>query len=132
MNQKSYIPKLSEEELEKRAQTIKPVIRFDGTLHYIEDVHLSNVSHIWSPVKKDVASGLLPVTNVVTYHTYGYCGLFKPSIAEVLAQVPEEIVDQVCAFEIVEKPKSAEDLNRNLEALNTGYHFATVQLYKKE
>ncbi|MBP6888251.1 MAG: hypothetical protein KBC21_00965 [Candidatus Pacebacteria bacterium] len=132
MSKESYIPKLSEEELQKRYQLIKPVIRFSGTLYYIEDVHLSNVSYIWSPVKKERASGLMSIAKVTTYHTYGYYGLFKPSIAEVLAQIPEEMVDQVCAFEIVERPESAEDFGKDIVAIKAGYHVALAQLYKKE
>lgn len=132
VNKESYIPKLSEEELQKRSQLIRPVIRFGGTLYYIEDVHLSNVSYIWSPVKKERASGLVSVAKVTTYHTYGYYGLFKPSIAEVLAQIPEEMVGKVCAFEIVERPERAEDFSKDIKAFKAGYHVAVVQLYTKE
>jgi hypothetical protein len=57
--------------------------------------------------------------------------MFKPSIAEVLAQIPEEHLEQVLAFEIVDSPNNVDDLNAEREALNAGYHIATTRLYKR-
>lgn len=45
--------------------------------------------------------GLSMLAEVTTYHTCGYAMFFKPSIAEVLAQIPAELVDKVVAFEVL-------------------------------
>lgn len=132
MAAKIFIPQLSEGEMYARAETVKPVVRFNGVLHYIKDVDLFNISYIWSPEKADVAPALVPLEKIVTYHSYGHPALFKPSIAEVLAQIPCVLVKKVCAFELVERPHDVNDLNRDSEALQAGYHVAKVQLYTKE
>jgi hypothetical protein len=73
----------------------------------------------------------VPICQITTHHSWGHYSLFKPSIAEVLAQIPAEHLNQVVAFEIVVKPETAEDLNKDLEALNAGYHVATTRLYAR-
>lgn len=102
-----------------------------GELYYIEPVDPRGVAFSWDPIPTEKAMGLKPVRDIQTYHTFGYHGFFKPSIAEVLAMIPLEVVDEVVAFEIVDGPETAEDLKENLEAFNAGYHVATTRLYKR-
>lgn len=66
---------------------------------------------------------------VVTYHSYGYYGLFKPSIAEVLSQIPAQHLENAVAFEIIQQPETVEDLNINIDILNLGYHAAATRIY---
>lgn len=104
----------------------------DGKLYYIEEVaNLRRVSYTWSPKpSKPVEEGSLnPLTDIRTYHTWAYYGFFKPTIAEVLAQIPESQIEDVVAFEIIDSPKTAADLNKESVALNDGYHVATTRLY---
>ena len=68
------------------------------------------------------------VARIRTLHTYAYYGFFKPSIAEVLAQIPSHLVDSVIAFE-TKGPGDADDLNDDRSALNAGFHAATTILY---
>jgi hypothetical protein len=84
------------------------------------------------PKPAEEVKGLKPIRDIRTHHTYGYYGFFKPAIAEVLAQIPEDILEQVVAFEIIKWPQDADDLNKELEALNAGYHVAITRLYSKE
>ncbi len=124
------IPRLDYDELRRRADAIKPLVRSDvGVLNYIEEPSLSQVSFIWDPVVTDAAEGLEEVTRIVTLHTFGYAALFKPSIAEVLSQIPEDMLEQVKAFEIF-GPATADDLNANLEELQESFHVAITILYR--
>lgn len=130
---KSWIPKISDERLRELHKRIKPVVRFaNKDLFYIEPVDLRNIAYTWDPKPADKAMGLKTLCDITTYHTYSYYGFFKPSIAEVIAQIPEEHLQKVVAFEIVGKPETASDLNREHEALNEGYHVATTRLYVQE
>jgi hypothetical protein len=130
---KVWIPKVSEARIRELAERIKPVVEFERKgLRYIEPQDLYNVAYTWEPKAAKKAVGLKPICDVTTYHTYGYYVLFKPSIAEVLAQIPAEHLDKVVAFQIIEGPETAEDLNREHEALNAGYHVAKTRLYAKE
>lgn len=127
---KTWIPKVSSERIIELSGRIRPVVEFPRKGRcFIEPVDLFDVSYTWGPRPADKATGLKPLREITTYHTYGYYGMFKPSIAEVLAQIPAEYLDMVVAFEIVESPETADDLNREPEALNAGYHVATTRLY---
>lgn len=100
-----------------------------GLAYYIEPVDLFSVAYTWDPKPAAPATGIRPIRDITTYHGYGYYGMFKPGIAEVLAQIPEELTDSVVAFEIIKAPETSDDLNREQEALNAGYHVATTRLY---
>ena len=76
------------------------------------------------------ADSLKALGTIATLHAWGYYGVFKPSIAEVLAQIPAGYLDEVVAFEVA-GPKDAEDLNREKEALDAGFHVARTTLYAK-
>jgi hypothetical protein len=88
-------------------------------------------SFLWDAKPAKKAKKLKTLCDITTHHSFGFAGFFKPSIAEVLAQIPEEHLDKVVAFEIVEAPESADDLNREREATNAGYHVAKTRLYTK-
>jgi len=133
MAKKVWIPKISDEELSRLSSRIKAVVNFPGKGKcYIEPVGLRDTAFTWSPKPAEKAKGLKPLRDIRTYHTWGYYGLFKPSIAEVIAQIPKELLDQVVAFEIIKHPETADDLNKEPKALNAGYHVATTRLYSKE
>lgn len=136
METNNFIPKISTAVLHERAGRIKPVVSFvnDGvsSRYYIEEVSLCSVAYTWDPVTTNVAEDLVVLGQIITYHTYGYYGFFKPSIAEVLAQIPEKYLETACAFEIVAQPHNAEDLNEHIAILNAGYHVAITQLYGKK
>ena len=58
-----------------------------------------DVAFTWDPKPTTRAAGLIKLDQIVTNHTYGYHGMFKPSIAEVLCQIPEKYLNDVVAFE---------------------------------
>ena len=122
------IPILNKEEVERRASKIYTII--DGKI--VDEPNYITTAYNWEPrFKGPCEENLEILKDISTLHSYGYYGLFKPSIAEVLAQIPDEIIDQVCAFEIIDSPKTADDLNKNIKILNAGFHVATTRLYAK-
>lgn len=72
------------------------------------------------------------IDDVEMLHTYSFPGFFKPSMYEIFSQIPENIVEQVDAVEIIWHPYVAEDFNRNLEAFNDSFHTSVVRLYRKK
>ena len=120
------IPLMPLEEIESRAERIKPII--NGKV--VDCPDLVSTAYTWDPKFKDeVLPELKVLQTICTYHGYGHYSLFKPSIAEVLAQIPDDLLQQVVAFEIVDRPETAEDLNKHLDALNAGFHVAYARLY---
>lgn len=99
---------------------------------YIKKVDLFNISFIYDPRPTEEATNLVPLADITTYHEFNCRQCFAPSIAEVIAQIPEEYLGRVAAFEIIEKPETATDLNLQKEAVNDGYHVAKTRLYTKE
>lgn len=140
---KMSIPKISEEELLKRYEQVKPVVSKNGQLFALREYPLEELktcSYTWdldANVREKIKEGELePLQGRDFYciHTYGYHGFFKPTIYEVLAQIEEHVLPLVSAFEIIEKPGCAEDFHRDwftTMAFRQSYHVSKVRLYKK-
>lgn len=133
------IPKITDEELLKRYAKIKPIVDIGGKKYFLREFTLKELrsfSYIW---KKD--EDKTQEVNMEEYvsigedfeclHTYGYYGLFKPSIAEVLSQIKDIDVELVDAFEIIKSPETMEDFGKNINAFNQGFHSSIVRLYNK-
>lgn len=136
---KSWIPAIADDVLEEMAQRMMPVMHKDGAFWQVALpvpkagqtlAHtLRTTAHLWEPRLLPLVPGLRELSRVRTYHTFGYHGFFKPSIDEVLAQVPRYLLATVQAFEVVEGPQTADDLNCEKTATQAGYHVATTVFY---
>lgn len=111
---------------------IRPIVEVDGNKMYIEQPCVYTQAFLWEPKLSAIAEDMEPIADVKTYHTFGFYGFFKPTIAEVLIQIPECHEKETIAFEIVKSPGTADDLNEEIEALNQGYHVATTRLYRRK
>ena len=135
------IPKISDEEMQKRYEHIKPVITVNGKLHYFREFtlkELSDISYLWNSdedVREEVGENeleFLEGREFVCLHGYGYYGFFKPSIGEVLSQIKEHDVPLIKAFEIIETPQTSVDFHKDSFtsiAFDNGYHVSIVRLY---
>jgi uncharacterized protein (DUF2236 family) len=126
------IPEITDEEIERLSKQMRACYRFDKVLRYIVPVDARCVAFTWDAEQAEVAEDLEALEDILTLHRYAYYGFFKPSIAEVMAQIPKELLDQVVAFEIVEHPEDVSDLKATTEAVHAGFHVATTRLYKKK
>ena len=136
------IPSISDEELYKRYETIKPVITVNGKLHYLRKFSLDEIkgiTYIWNlekDLRQEVDEGELEQWEGKDFkclHTFGYSRLFKPSIGEVLSQINECDVPMVKAFEIIKHPHLFSDFEQDSftsRAFKAGYHVSVVRLYK--
>ena len=141
---KMSIPEISNEELRKLYERIKPVVRVNGSLHYLREFSLEElrrISYLWSAtenVREEVKDNELEVMegrDFVCLHTYGYPGFFKPTIGEVLSQLDENDIPLVKAFEIIECPEVSEDFYKDsftTIAFKNRYHVSTVRLYREK
>lgn len=128
---------LSKEEKIKYAKKIKPVLRVkkDGTrvmtedgsfnksgkLYYIQPVDIKTQAFTWDPrvIYSEKPEGLVKVTDIYTLHFDSHF-FFKPSVEEVLDNIPGTILDKIDAFELY-----SADLTPNSE----GTVRAKVRLY---
>jgi hypothetical protein len=89
----NFPPPLCREELQRRASKCRHLYCDGGIFiaHLPDDVH--GVSYTWSSKERkiDTVTDLSHITKVgeyPTFHSYGYVGFFKPSVAEVMQHLP--------------------------------------------
>lgn len=104
-----FIPAIKRETVDELLQRITPLLRdCEGVLCKYqpqEPMDPVNVSFTWN---KSMCCGqpadareLRLLDAIHTYHTCGYHMAFRPKIAEVLAQIPEHLLERVSAFEVL-------------------------------
>ena len=137
MAKKNRIPEISNKRLKELCKRIKPVERFadgpdglfrslGGWLYYIRDVNPRNVAFTWDPKPTERAIGLKELCCIDTYHTFAAPVCFKPTIAEVIAQIPEKLIDKVVAFETLSQDLSSANIADDY------HHVTQTILYGKE
>lgn len=102
------IPEIGHEELEALALRIQPVRHknVDGkpVLHHLHPTELRTQSFLFDPAwGEPVQEPLYEHARIETYHSTGYGALFKPSVEEVLAQVPAHLHKEVDYFETLDE-----------------------------
>jgi len=140
---KVSIPKITKEELVKLYEKIKPIVEIEGKKYFLREFsyeEISGVSFLWNAHedKREIVNmdEYIPLSqyDFECIHTYGHPTLFKPSIKEVLAQIPDNIkrcVDTF-VFEIIEQPETAADFDKNKIVFDNGFHLSKVRLYVKK
>lgn len=93
-------------ELYKR---IKPIVKDEGKLYYLTDTDPVATSYMWEGKTTVEATGIEPFAEVRTLHkrymmddgpfkVYRY--VFRPTVSEVLSQIPEELLERTVAFQV--------------------------------
>ena len=134
---KLEILEINDKRLKELYQLLKPIVTIDEMKYLLREFtlqELRNQSYIWNrhEDKRDVIdpNKLETVDDFLCLHTWGYYGLFKPSIAEVLSQAPESVIEQANTFEIIESPETREDVFKYKEVIDNGFHLSKVRAYK--
>lgn len=129
---KTKLNLLDDEKLEELNERIIPLIGEKTCEDKFVLYDIKWTSYLWDEerfVKKVDMSRLQSIAKVEMLHKYSYYGLFKPSIAEVLSQIPEEYVDKTVAFKIIDRPMSSSDFGKHQKTFNDGFHTSIVELY---
>ena len=138
---KVSIPEISDDQLKKRYAQIRPIVSDEqGNKFWLKEFQfdeLKTIAYNWDHERRGEpvnAHELCPLLNedFACIIKYGYYGLFKPTIAEILAQIDTPCIKIVRAFEIIERPILAEDFYKtslHTAIFNASYHVATVRLY---
>ena len=134
---KLEIPEIDDKRLKELYQLLKPIVTIDEMKYLLREFtlqELRNQSYIWNrhEDKRDIIdpNKLETVDDFLCLHTWGYYGLFKPSIAEVLSQAPESVIEQANTFEIIESPETREDVFKYKEVIDNGFHLSKIRAYK--
>jgi hypothetical protein len=128
---KAFVPEISDILLNKLIKKIVPVIRKEDKLYNIELPDLRHTAYTWDTKLKDEHKDLIEVARIKTDHYCGYYGFFKPSVAEVIAQIPEGFINKICAFEILADMDSGTEDEVKIYSDGNG-HQATTILYGRK
>lgn len=123
----------TDENVKELAKKFLPIrIKGDKAFHLQHNADLFNQSYTWDAKEKPYKGDLYVLDRLWTVHSYGAPGLFKPSIAEVIQQIPR-CYDKlkICYFEI-NGPEDASDLNLWIDHIHAGVHVAKTTLYLPE
>lgn len=131
------IPEITQDELKERYKRIKPIVEIEGVKYYLRDFTIeeltkcSYIGYANEDKREKVDMSLLITRNndFECIHKYNYYGFFKPSIAEVLAQISNLDLEFTDAFEIIKSPQTCEDFITNPVVFNNHFHISTVRLY---
>lgn len=134
---KIILPHLTDDELLARYRRIKPIVFYQELYYYLKRYNakmMRNQSYIWN-IERDIRtqadmSDAITLAEFPCYHTYGWYGIFKPSIAEVLQQFPDEVLEEANAFYMTSTPNNEYDLGLQQEIVNAGCHSSTVKALK--
>lgn len=123
---------VAKEQLNRTLQHLKPVFRRSENLHYaiIDDIDVHAAHFVDQPTKIAPVTGLEIYTVVPTLHWFGFKSHFRPTLAEVLIMLPEDLPSGVIAFELV-GPITEDDFNRQQFAIEKGLHAANAILYTR-
>lgn len=92
---------------------------------------LFTVAYLWEMQieEKPIEEDLFPLQKIHTVHEYGYHGCFKPSIAEVIYQIPGVYRNLDALYFDLHGPEDDGDLNLWVEHVQAGVHVARCDLY---
>lgn len=131
---KLQIPAITDGQLLLVLERLRPVVEQDGALWDIEIPDLRRCAFTWDPKVTHHRPDLIAAITIKTLHSYGAPSFFKPSIADVIAQLPDALADwpgdvsSLVAFS-VEGPDSIDP--GDADAFNAGYHVAKTTLYRR-
>lgn len=119
------VPKISDEKISEMLEKISPVVLHDNKLFKIKEVHPRNVAFTWDPQPTEEYPNLVEIGRIKTDHLCAYYGFIKPSIAEVLPQIPDESLDEICAFQTVTS-SDKKDEQPGLYRSGEGHRLTTI------
>lgn len=130
MSEESRIPNKGEEFVNEWLARIKPVTKVNGVLYHCKcDAHPYNQAFTWMMTSTSEASDLEEVCKIPTLHLYGYYGFFKPSLAEVIQQIPVDLLYEVDYFHC--QGPTLDEMAKNEALFNEGYQVAETTLYRR-
>ena len=139
---------MEKEEVLKYCNVIKPIIRVNYNPFFLRDftdTEVVNLYYNWCPDKaEDIKEADLAtkvnidklhiVRDIQMFHSYkshGSPNFCKPTILEIISQIPSDYLDTVAAFEVIDFPKTYNEIISNKYEFDEGYTVFTVRLYSR-
>lgn len=135
MERNFEIPEMSNEDITHWYKSIKPIVNHGVYLRKLSSEESTNVAYTWLTKSKDYAdpvdySKLLVLEDVKMLHEFGMIALFKPSVGEVIRQIPKEHLEKVVTFEIIYGAIGMTSTFK--DESKQGFHVSIVRLYQSK
>lgn len=129
------IPFMENAEIMRYYERIKPIVpRSQGDSYLTELNEHAVTSYAFNKIEEGEEtevlvdySELATLADVKMIHGWGYHIYFKPSVAEVIRQIPKDLLDKTVAFTLIWG--STTSLFK--EEFDAGYHPSIIRLFKK-
>lgn len=136
MERKFKIQMMSDGDIARWYATIKPIVKNGGKSTYLRELlesELKTTAYNWLNEPKDYGdivdyTKLSVLADVKMLHSWSYYGIFKPSVSEVIRQIPKEYLEKVVAFEIINGAIGMDTIFK--AELEEGFHVSIVRLYQ--
>ncbi len=138
MKQKLEIPELSVEEILKRYSHIRPIKKYSDTPMYLRRLlsyevtdRAYNLFHFSDDFEKVVDyNQLSPLVDIKMFHTrvWVFNNLFRPSVGEVLSQIPDEYLNKAVAFEMLKGGIDYKGMYK--KEFDAGFFVSVVRIYQ--
>lgn len=112
---KVSIPKIGDAEVERRRALHLPLVLRNGSYLTVPPHDIRSTAYPWLEKLGAPATPGRLLGAALTLHGYGYHGFFKPSVHEVLCQVPQALLDVPTWF-VVHGPDTADDFYKSLDS----------------
>lgn len=145
-NKKIEIPEISDQRLNALYSSLKPIVMIEGKKYILEKLSLYELRYLKYPwcQKEEIKQMIEPnrletVDDFICFSPWSIyhniCEQSKPcwfniSVAQVLSQVPENILGEANAFEIIEYPEEMEDFVKYDNVAYSGYQLSKIRAYK--
>ena len=94
----AFVPDITEEALQALVKRFTPLFRDEeGVIWKMKIPHLRTSAYTWDPVLTEKVEFEI-VAEEQTDHYANFIGYFKPSIAEVMSQIPTDLPEECNAF----------------------------------
>ena len=124
---KAEVPPISDELLSERLKRFAVLVQKDGELFRRTPCDPRNIAFTWEKPTEGGPVQFKEVTRTRTKHTCGYHAFFKPSLAEVLAQMPDDVGDANAFFIITDTFATGETDADDIQLFKDGSgHLATT------
>ena len=131
------IPKLSDEKLLWLYHSIRPIVFKEEAKYFLKELtlyELRNLSFLndefINPNMKFNSNNFEVVEDFPCLHLFNDYKVFRPSVLEVLVQLPNDSIKYSSVFEIIEKPKTSDDVFLYPELEAKHLHLSKVRTYK--
>ena len=133
---KASVPRFAKDSprLAELSGRIRPLVRVDGQLMYGADVEPFQ-SYPWKSPTEPCKEMFRVLAKKRVFVTWAYYGFFKPTAAECLAQMPEHVANECCAFEVTSEPETSSDFYADDEtslAFSACFHACEVTYFAEK